>query len=87
MLDVVHYFFEQDSRFVSAEEAEVVSALRSRIYSSLYDTVYRYPIKTSFSGQNQSFGDENSLKPYIPPTDFDADSPLPFGNVLDAPIG
>lgn len=26
-------------------------------------------------------------KPYVPPTDFDGNSPLPFGGVLDGPLG
>ena len=26
-------------------------------------------------------------KPYVPPTDFNPDSPLPFGKDLDAPLG
>lgn len=88
MLDVVHYFFEQDSRFTTAEEAEALSALRTRVYGSLYQTPYNYSIKTSRGrgGQTASF-DDGALKPYIPPTEFDADSPMPFGNVLDAPIG
>lgn len=27
-----------------------------------------------------------SVKPYTPPTDFNPDSPLPFGRTLDAPL-
>ncbi len=87
MLDVVHYFFEQDSRFTTAEEAESLSALRSRVYESLYDRPYNYAVSSSRNKNSQNFGGDGELKPYIPPTDFDADSPLPFGDVLDAPIG
>lgn len=31
--------------------------------------------------------DIRTRKPYVPPTSFDADSPLPFGTALDAPLG
>lgn len=89
MLDVVHYLFEEDSRYSSAEEAESVSAMRSSIYGRLYGTTYRYGIKTKGKrGQmDTSFSDPNELKPYIPPTEFDPTSTNPFGSVLDAPIG
>ena len=26
-------------------------------------------------------------KPYVPPTEFNPDSPMPFGKTLDAPLG
>lgn len=88
MLDVVHYFFEQDSRFTTAEEAEALSALRTRVYGSLYETPYNYALKPSRSrGAETASYDDGALKPYIPPTEFDADSPMPFGDILDAPIG
>lgn len=89
MLDVVHYLFEEDSRYSSAEEAESVSAMRSSIYGRLYETTYRYGIKPrGKSGQmDSSFNDSNELKPYIPPTEFDPTSTNPFGSALDAPIG
>jgi len=31
--------------------------------------------------------ESQKVKAYTPPTNLNADSPLPFGNVLDAPIG
>ena len=87
MLDVVHYFFEQDSRYSSAEEAEAVTRMRSQIYSGLYGTTYKYAVKTSSSPGASGSGDDMALKPYVPPTEVDLDSPLPYGSVLDAPIG
>lgn len=89
MLDVIHFFYEEDSRFSTVEEAEAVSELRSTIYGMLYGTPYKYKIKTSRSGAGGAGGFESSggVKPYIPPTDFDADSPLPFGDVLESPLG
>lgn len=89
MLDVVHYLFEDDSRYSSAEEAESVSATRTSIYGRLYGTTYRYQIKSKARNNNASdtYSDPNVVKPYIPPTEFDPDSANPFGSVLDAPIG
>lgn len=87
MLDVVHYFFEQDARFTSPEEAQAVSEFRSTIYGVLYGTTYRYRTK-AFSNGNSGFdGMNGGVKPYIPPTEFDPDMGMPFGNTLDAPFG
>lgn len=104
MLDVLHYYFEEDM-FVSAEgEAEAKSEVRSIIYSSLYGSTYKYAIKAKgrsytadgsdyptdgFMGEDLTpFNPEEQVtKPFIPATEFDADSHLPFGKDLDAPLG
>ncbi len=88
MLDVVHYLFEDDSRYSSAEEAESVSALRTSIYGRLYGINYKYQVKSRLNKNNASntYSDPNEVKPYIPPTEFDPDSADPFGGILDAPI-
>lgn len=83
MLDVLHFFFEEDSRYSTAEEAEAVSKLRSTVYGVLYGTTYKYA-STSSPGTSSSSMD---VKPYIPPTEFDPDSFQPFGSVLDSPLG
>lgn len=88
MLDVVHYLFEEDARYISAEEAESVSAIRTSIYGRLYGTTYRYQTKSKLSKKNMdsSFSDPNEVKPYMAPTEFNPNSANPFGSVLDAPI-
>jgi hypothetical protein len=86
MLDVIHYLFEEDSRYTTAEEAEALSEMRTALYGVLYGTTYNYRVKVDKSG-NSSGMPGNATKPYIPPTDFDADSPLPFGSLLDSPLG
>jgi hypothetical protein len=46
--------------------------------------------RDGFYGDLAPFDPEPGIgtsKPYVPPTDFDVDSPLPFGSVLDAPVG
>jgi hypothetical protein len=90
MLDVIHFFFEEDSRFVSAEEAEGVSGLRTSLYRNMYGTSYRYgSSKSKNTGLSADSYSEFSdvTKPYIPPTEFDPGRPNPYGSLLDAPIG
>lgn len=106
MMDVIHYFFEDDLRVASGEEAEALTETRRVIYSSLYNTTYKYGGSKRSSRNSYSdgsslpddgyFGDDiqpfdpsetNVTKPFIPATEFDADSPLPFGRELDAPLG
>jgi len=90
MLDVLHFFFEQDARYSSAEEAESVSAMRTSFYRDMYGESYRYAMKSSKSttgGTSNSLSDPSEVKPYIPPTEFNPDAYTPFGSVLDAPIG
>lgn len=91
MLDVLHFFFEEDSKFATAEQAESVSAGRTALYKDLYNVEYKYKIKSSSkrtsSSSEFSYSDPDEVKPYIPPTEFDPDSFNPFGEVLDAPIG
>lgn len=89
MLDVLHFFFEQDSRYSSAEEAEAVSASRTALYKEFYGIDYRYKLKARSANSNNSssYDDLDEIKPYIPPTEFNPNSPNPFGKILDAPIG
>lgn len=85
MLDVLHYYFDEDLRYGSLEGAELHSNVREQIFGVMYGTTYRYGI-----GRNRSVGtngeDSLAVKPYIPPTEFDSDSVDPFGGLLDAPI-
>lgn len=87
MLDVVHYLFEEDARFSSAEEAQAVSEFRATIYGLLYGTTYKYRTKASLGSTTGGGTADGGVKPYIPPTDFDPDMGLPFGSTLDAPFG
>lgn len=86
MLDVIHYFFEEDARFSSAEEAEALSAMRTKLYANMYNQTYKYTVATKSSNGNYA-GGSDELKPYIPPTEVNVDSPLPFGSDLDSPLG
>ena len=96
MLDVIHYFYEEDLNFTSVEQSKIAEARRVAIYKHLYDTDYKYRTDgVSSSNADGSFGEDDivpfdpsnaPVKPYIPPTQVDADFANPFGGVLDAPI-
>ncbi len=101
MTDVIHYLFETDSRYSSAEEAEAVSSLRTQLYKT-YNKTYRYAVSSSSKQSGRSYIPKNAsndfdfddplftnkeTKPYIPPTEFDPDSFMPFGSDVGAPLG
>jgi hypothetical protein len=85
MLDVVHYFFEEDMRYGSLEGAQLHTSVREQIYGTMYGYDYKYGV-----GRNRSVGRDGaeapSVKPYVPATEFDPDSHDPFGGVLEVPI-
>lgn len=63
MLDVVHYFFEEDIlRFGTSEHAEAASRVRTSIYRNMYDTEYKYEFvsseKSAQSGGRSYIGDD-----------------------------
>lgn len=47
MLDVVHYFFEDDMNYSTAEQAKAHEKLRESVYKNLYDSQYKYGSSTS----------------------------------------
>lgn len=51
MVDVVHYFFEEDHlRYETGEHAEAASKFRERLYGDMYDITYNYSIAGKSSG-------------------------------------
>jgi hypothetical protein len=102
MLDIVHYCFESDS-LGEKEEQDAKAKLRGLVYNQLYDRPYTWGQDNSggeFGTQETASGEYTQVtsgdvggptqlqhKPYVPPTPVNADAPLPFGNVLDAPLG
>lgn len=96
MLDVLHYFFEEDSHFVSEAQADTRNNLRVSMYQTMYKKPYAYA--TSRSNKARSYNAEGDideqlipvnqeLKPFVPATDFDPESTNPFGSLLDSPNG
>lgn len=101
MVDVIHYFFEEDSRYQSGEEAEGVDKTRTALYSDLYGMRYKYGRKSTsstpqFTEEELAPDRDEGLKPFnpqkeptkafIPPTQFNPESTKPFGLDLDAPL-
>lgn len=81
MLDVVHYFFEEDSTFVSQEHLETREGVRNKIYAEMYERPYKYfrgktaSSSGSYSGGisggesfDDSFEDLSPVDPLKPPT-------------------
>jgi hypothetical protein len=103
MLDVLHYFLEDDMNYSTAEQAEARDKTRSSIYSDLYHSEYKYASKKQGSNyasgtvdfdepqvsepELKPFEPKKKPKPYLEPTNVNANSPKPFGDVLDSPLG
>lgn len=95
MLDVLHYILDDDLVVTSGDHAKAKSSVRENIYKSFYDKNYKYSIGEQTN--EYDFSDENlvgngnakssEVKPYIPPTPFNPDSPNPFGGLREAPLG
>lgn len=83
MLDVVHYFLDEDMRYSGLDEMKIHDSVRKSIFKKLYDVDYKY----GMSGESSDTEDPNYVKPYIPPTEVSPESHAPFGSILDAPIG
>jgi hypothetical protein len=80
MLDIIHYVFEED---MTPQFVEKPAQAKSRVRSSLYETLYDRPYKSAISdGDDNSEYSSTETKPYIPPTD-----PEDFDKVLGAPMG
>lgn len=80
MLDVIHYFFEED---LVPQFVEKPQEAKSKLRSSLYETLYDRPYASAVTGSDDDVEyDTTAVKPYIPPTD-----PESFDKVLGAPMG
>jgi hypothetical protein len=109
MVDVLHYYFEEDLSVSTAEQQQARSESRSVVYRTLYGKPYKYATPKSGGTASGGYSADGSIlpddgfygdltpfdpsedvtkpvKPFVPATEMDADSPLPFGRVLDAPL-
>jgi len=87
MLDVLHFFFEDDQRFHSAEESQSVDSVRTSLYETIYGTKYKYKSgEKSRPSSSSAPYDSNEIKPYIPPTEFDPEVGLQFGSITESPL-
>lgn len=76
MLDIIHYYFEEDYSQVSEEATARKSALRESLYKTFYDEEYKYPYTKSGASQSQykSFDPEDYETEVSP----EEDVPKPF---------
>jgi hypothetical protein len=58
MLDVIHYYFEQDFGLPSQEAASRVSIMRETLYENMYNTTYKYAIeKSNTASERMTYSD------------------------------
>lgn len=58
MLDVLHYYFEEDQRVTSAEEGEGLDRMREKVYELFYSERYKYSsTKAKSSGGVTNYDD------------------------------
>jgi len=95
MLDVLHYYMEEDFRVDSAEQAEARDKSRAVLYKLVYDREFKFGQKSYSRPTASGFEDDpivpvdptqEPTKSYFPPTDFNPDLIKPFGENLDSPL-
>ena len=59
MLDVIHYFFEEDMYYSSAEQAEGRDRSRQQIYEQFYESEYPYAVATGTSANASGVTSKN----------------------------
>lgn len=47
MVDIIHYYFEEDMNYSTAEQSEARTKTRENLYSKLYNRHYKYSQKTT----------------------------------------
>jgi hypothetical protein len=58
MLDVIHYFFEEDMNYSTGEQAEAHGKVRKNLYRSMYNREYRYAAHSMGNGKTTYGGTE-----------------------------
>jgi hypothetical protein len=100
MLDVIHVLFEEDfTSAVSGEHIDAKNKIRKIMYKEFYDKTYTYggssnDYSDGFQNDPMDYSDvtpfdpkKAAVKPFVPATDINENSPKPFGKVLDGPLG
>lgn len=99
MLDVIHVLLEEDySNAVSKEQVDAKTRVRKVMYKQFYNRNLHYE-EDDFSVEppldsNVDYSDvkpfeprKAAAKPYIEPTKFNPEAPMPFGKNIDSPLG
>jgi hypothetical protein len=100
MLDVIHVLFEEDyTSAVSGEQVDAKNKIRKIMYKEFYDKTYMHggssndyseePLgaQVDYSDVTPFDPKKAAVKPFVPATDINENSPKPFGKVLDGPLG
>lgn len=87
MLDVLHFYFEEDNSYPSEEQLASTSSVRTAVYETWYDRPYKYKYtpkkKSTTAGEN---GPEYSESPTQDFGDVDADGDvIPFNPKAEKP--
>jgi hypothetical protein len=76
MLDVIHYFFEEDIRNLAKEQIEYNNSIRDSVYENLYDGKYKRVFTKNSGNKSYDFDEELSaeereapIKPFNPRTE------------------
>jgi hypothetical protein len=81
MLDVIHYFFEEDMNYHTSEQATFHGQTRQNMYRALYGVEYSYFVASSGNGA-KSFGEglstANGSRLDLPEDGFDDEPVVPF---------
>ena len=64
MLDVLHYFFEDDMNYASAEHADAKDRSREIIYQDFYEHKYAYSNTQARAGANYSASGQGLVKDF-----------------------
>ena len=70
MLDVIHYFFEEDMNYSTAEQAKAHEKIRISVHRNLYNETYKYASSSSRSYSRASANDEFFASPEEPLDDL-----------------
>ena len=76
MVDVLHYLFEDDLNYTTAEQASARTTARKRLYGDLYKADYKYGVNEEKDGYNYNngssvpsdgyYGEDEDIKPFDP---------------------
>jgi hypothetical protein len=76
MLDVIHYFIEEDMNYSSSEQADGRSRTREILYRDFYAQNYKYA--TSSSGSKYSSANGSISKDFDSPYEDEEETLVPF---------
>jgi hypothetical protein len=102
MLDVIHFFLEEDTHHSSKEEADVRNSTREIIYQDFYGHSYKYSDSRSSQSASAQGGyyieepEDDAVVPFdplkgptksfVPATPVNAAMSRPFGAAIEEPL-